>query len=72
MRVCVLVLVAYEDEEGPLVERIMDKAGQKGTGKWTAINSLELGMPVTLIGESGKWCDGGIDWRDSGILCTWP
>lgn len=54
MRVCVLVLVAYEDEEGPLVERIMDKAGQKGTGKWTAINSLELGMPVTLIGESGK------------------
>lgn len=30
----------------------MDSAGQKGTGKWTAINALDLGMPVTLIGEA--------------------
>lgn len=35
-----------------LVDMIMDKAGQKGTGKWTAISALELGMPVTLIGEA--------------------
>lgn len=46
-------ILAYKDTDGqPLVEKIMDKAGQKGTGKWTAINSLDLGMPVTLIGES--------------------
>ena len=31
---------------------ILDKAGSKGTGKWTAINALDLGMPVTLIGEA--------------------
>ena len=36
----------------PLVEKILDSAGQKGTGKWTAINALDLGMPVTLIGEA--------------------
>ena len=35
-----------------MVEKILDKAGQKGTGKWTAINALDLGMPVTLIGEA--------------------
>eukprot|EP00730_Choanoeca_flexa_P016158 TRINITY_DN7578_c0_g1_i3.p1 TRINITY_DN7578_c0_g1~~TRINITY_DN7578_c0_g1_i3.p1 ORF type:complete len:486 (+),score=162.29 TRINITY_DN7578_c0_g1_i3:102-1559(+) len=46
-------ILAYNDEDGkPLVEKIMDRAGQKGTGKWTAISSLSLGMPVTLIGES--------------------
>jgi len=46
-------ILAYEDEKGePLVEKILDKAGQKGTGKWTAISALEQGMPVTLIGES--------------------
>jgi 6-phosphogluconate dehydrogenase len=43
----------YNDNDGtPLVEKILDKAGQKGTGKWTAINALDLGMPVTLIGEA--------------------
>ncbi|KAH0553229.1 6-phosphogluconate dehydrogenase, decarboxylating [Trichoglossum hirsutum] len=43
----------YKDEDGtPLVEKILDSAGQKGTGKWTAINALDLGMPVTLIGEA--------------------
>jgi 6-phosphogluconate dehydrogenase len=48
------LLAAFNDTDGqPLVEKIMDKAGQKGTGKWTAINSLDMGMPVTLIGESG-------------------
>lgn len=36
----------------PLVEVILDTAGQKGTGKWTVISALELGMPLTLIGEA--------------------
>ncbi|TGZ83322.1 6-phosphogluconate dehydrogenase, decarboxylating 1 [Ascodesmis nigricans] len=40
------------DDGKPLVEKILDSAGQKGTGKWTAINALDLGMPVTLIGEA--------------------
>ena len=34
------------------MEKIRDSAGQKGTGKWTAVAALEYGMPVTLIGES--------------------
>lgn len=43
----------FNDDDGtPLVEKILDSAGQKGTGKWTAINALDLGMPVTLIGEA--------------------
>ncbi len=42
-----------KDEDGrPLIEKILDTAGQKGTGKWTAISALDLGMPVTLIGEA--------------------
>lgn len=46
-------IMRYNDADGtPLVEKILDSAGQKGTGKWTAINALDLGMPVTLIGES--------------------
>ncbi|PSR97515.1 6-phosphogluconate dehydrogenase [Coniella lustricola] len=46
-------ILYYNDEDGePLVEKILDKAGQKGTGKWTAINALDLGMPVTLIAEA--------------------
>jgi 6-phosphogluconate dehydrogenase len=46
-------VLKYNDDDGtPLVEKILDKAGQKGTGKWTAINALDLGMPVTLIGEA--------------------
>ena len=36
----------------PLVEKIRDAAGQKGTGKWTAISALDFGTPVTLIAES--------------------
>jgi len=46
-------IMYFNDDDGtPLVEKILDSAGQKGTGKWTAINALDLGMPVTLIGES--------------------
>merc|ERR1712130_943648 len=46
-------IMYYNDEEGtPLVEKILDAAGQKGTGKWTAINALDMGQPVTLIGEA--------------------
>lgn len=36
----------------PLIDRILDVAGQKGTGKWTAINAYDLGVPVSLIGEA--------------------
>ncbi len=46
-------ILAYKDEKGePLVEKILDTAGQKGTGKWTAVSALDLGIPLTLIGES--------------------
>ena len=46
-------VLRFNDDDGkPLVEKILDSAGQKGTGKWTAINALDLGMPVTLIGEA--------------------
>ncbi len=46
-------IMAFKDEDGePLVEKIVDTAGQKGTGKWTGISALEMGMPVTLIGEA--------------------
>merc|ERR1712168_81322 len=46
-------ILKYKDESGDyLLEKIRDSAGQKGTGKWTAISALEYGMPVTLIGES--------------------
>jgi 6-phosphogluconate dehydrogenase len=46
-------IMYFNDDDGtPLVEKILDKAGQKGTGKWTAINALDLGMPVTLIAEA--------------------
>ena len=46
-------ILAYKDKEGtPLVEMILDTAGQKGTGKWTAVEALDLGIPLTLIGEA--------------------
>lgn len=45
-------ILAFQDEQGYVVDRVMDKAGQKGTGKWTGINALELGIPLTLIGEA--------------------
>lgn len=46
-------ILAFKDEDGaPLVEKILDTAGQKGTGKWTANSALDLGVPLTLIAES--------------------
>ena len=46
-------ILAFKDEDGaPLVEKILDTAGQKGTGKWTGINALDLGIPLTLISEA--------------------
>jgi 6-phosphogluconate dehydrogenase len=42
-----------KDTDGkPLLEKILDVAGQKGTGKWTVVNALEMGIPLTLIAES--------------------
>jgi 6-phosphogluconate dehydrogenase len=46
-------ILAKKDEDGvALVDKILDTAGQKGTGKWTSISALDLGMPVTLIAEA--------------------
>lgn len=46
-------ILGYMDEDGfPLVEKILDAAGQKGTGRWTAINALDQGIPLTLIAEA--------------------
>lgn len=46
-------ILAYKDENGnPLIDSILDAAGQKGTGKWTVDSALEVGIPLTLIAES--------------------
>jgi 6-phosphogluconate dehydrogenase len=46
-------ILAFKDTDGqPLVDKILDTAGQKGTGKWTVINSMDLGIPITLITEA--------------------
>jgi 6-phosphogluconate dehydrogenase len=46
-------ILGYKDENGEhVVDVILDTAGQKGTGKWTGISSLEMGIPLTLIGEA--------------------
>ena len=46
-------ILGYKDEDGsPIVEKILDTAGQKGTGKWTGIAALDEGVPLTLIGEA--------------------
>lgn len=45
-------ILAYKEDGEPLVEKILDKAGQKGTGKWTGIIALDMGIPLTLIGEA--------------------
>ncbi len=46
-------ILGFRDEDGePIVEKILDKAGQKGTGKWTGVAALDLGIPLTLIGEA--------------------
>jgi len=47
-----LIFAKKDDDGQPLVDKILDTAGQKGTGKWTVISALDLGQPVTLIGES--------------------
>jgi 6-phosphogluconate dehydrogenase len=46
-------ILGFKDTDGtPLVDKIVDSAGQKGTGKWTVISSSELGIPTTLIAEA--------------------
>ena len=45
-------ILGYKENGNYVVDTIMDRAGQKGTGKWTGINALELGIPLTLIGEA--------------------
>lgn len=45
-------ILAYKEEGEPMVDKILDTAGQKGTGKWTGITALDLGIPLTLIGEA--------------------
>jgi 6-phosphogluconate dehydrogenase len=46
-------ILGFKDEDGgPLVDKILDAAGQKGTGKWTVISALDVGVPLTLIGEA--------------------
>jgi 6-phosphogluconate dehydrogenase len=46
-------ILAFKDADGmPLVDKILDTAGQKGTGKWTAVAALDSGIPLTLIGEA--------------------
>lgn len=45
-------ILGYKEDGEPLVEKILDTAGQKGTGKWTAVSALEHGVPLTLIGEA--------------------
>src|SRR5580765_5075036 len=46
-------ILSFKDEDGaPLVDKILDTAGQKGTGKWTVVNSQDLGIPITLIAEA--------------------
>jgi len=46
-------IFGVQDKDGkPLVDKILDVAGQKGTGKWTIESALDLGQPVTLIGEA--------------------
>ncbi len=46
-------ILAAKDEDGsPLIDKILDTAGQKGTGKWTAISALDEGIPLTMIAEA--------------------
>ncbi len=47
------ILAKTDDQTGkPMVDMILDTAGQKGTGKWASITALDLGQPLTLIGEA--------------------
>ena len=52
-------ILAFKDTDGkPLLPKIKDAAGQKGTGKWTGISALDMGVPLTLISklESSDCC----------------
>ena len=46
------IFTARASDSTPMVDSILDAAGQKGTGKWTGINALELGIPLTLVSEA--------------------
>ncbi len=46
------ILTVTDPDGVPVLDRILDAAGQKGTGKWTVISSMELGQPVTLVAEA--------------------
>lgn len=46
------IMTKLDSDGEPLVEKILDKAGQKGTGKWTVMSSMELGQPTTLVAEA--------------------
>ena len=46
------IMAARDDSGEPLLEKILDAAGQKGTGKWTVISSMQLGQPVSLVAEA--------------------
>jgi len=52
IEIAIGVLGQKDTDGGPLLEKILDTAGQKGTGKWTAVDALDMGIPVTLIGEA--------------------
>jgi len=52
MEISAEILTVMDDDGQPLVDKILDSAGQKGTGKWTAITSLELGIPLSGITEA--------------------
>jgi len=45
-------ILRFRENGDAVVDTILDKAGQKGTGKWTAIHALEMGIPLTMIGEA--------------------
>ncbi len=45
-------ILAFEEDGEETLDSILDTAGQKGTGKWTAIAALDVGIPLTLIGEA--------------------
>jgi 6-phosphogluconate dehydrogenase len=46
-------ILRFKDTDGsPIVTKILDSAGQKGTGKWTVVTALDQGVPLSLIGES--------------------
>ncbi len=45
-------ILAHKEGDTPIIDKILDVAGQKGTGKWTGISALDLGQPLTLIGEA--------------------